>query len=123
VKERQHRDDAVILAQALVSDRLADVRDEVSVREHHTLGEPRRAAGVRQRDEIVGRVDLDLGRLANPPQQRRKRRRAFSLAVDEDLLHARRLRRRPRRVKPVGNRHHEPRTAVTQLACQLVGGE
>ena len=71
----------------------------------------------------LGGVDRDLGRLAGRFEQRRERRRAVGVAVHEDLLHARRLRRRGRLLKLVGHRHQQPRAAVAQLACQLVGGQ
>jgi hypothetical protein len=123
VKERQHREDAITLACMEQTGVLADVRDQVAVGEHHALGQPRGTAGIREGDDIVGGVDRDPGRLANRLQQRRERRRLVGLAVHKDLLYARRLRRHGRLLKLVWHRHQQPRTAITQLACQLAGGQ
>jgi hypothetical protein len=86
VIQRQHRDDPVVgaLGQELVG--LAEVGDQVAVREHHTLGQPGGAAGVRQCCHVAGGIDVDGRRLAVPGEQRRERGRPLGLAEHEDLL-------------------------------------
>ena len=125
MKERQHGDHAVvlpfILAEAVVSD-LADVRDEVSVREHHPLGQSRGAAGIRERDEIDGGLDGGLGRLASRAQQRGERRRAAGLAVDEALLHAGPLGRGGRPLQQRRHRDQQTGAAVLELGRELLHG-
>ena len=54
---------------------LAEVRDEVAVRQHDALGEPGRAARERQRDEVGGRFDR-RPRRGRPPRARAARRTA-----------------------------------------------
>ena len=101
---------------------LSDVRNEVPVREHHALGEPGGAARVRQRDQVVGGVDLTCG--GSPPalHQRCERRRASR---------PRRRRRSPRRLivgrracllEQLGHGHQQPRAGVHELSGELVHG-
>ncbi len=67
----------------------AQLRDEVVMGDHHPLGNPGRTARVRQRDEILARVDLDNRRPGFVRQQGSKGRRPFGFAEDEDFLHFR----------------------------------
>ncbi len=53
VKEREHRDEAVVLLKRNHGKGLLGVRDEVAVREHHALRQTRRARGVGQHDDVV----------------------------------------------------------------------
>ncbi len=62
VKERQERDRRVRSVDVVPGvGGLQDVRDEVAMREHHAFRQARRAARIRQRDEIV-RIDRDARR-------------------------------------------------------------
>ena len=64
VKERQERDRRVLTVDVVPGAvGLQDVRDEVAVREHHAFRQARRAARIRQRDEVV-RLDRDARRSA-----------------------------------------------------------
>ena len=73
MKERQERDRRVLAVDVVAGDvDLQDVRDEVAVRQHHAFRQPRRAARVRQRDEVVRR-DRDPRRSAARRGQRLER--------------------------------------------------
>ena len=122
VEERQHGDVPFRLAHADSGADLAEIRDEVPVGEHHALGQPGGAAGIRQRDDTSGGVDHDLQRPAARLKQRRERRRAGRLAVDEDLLHAGPLCRRGRLVQQRRHRHQQPRATVAASKAATVKG-
>jgi hypothetical protein len=56
VIERQHADHALVgLKVHTRPQHLHHVRHEVAVGEHHAFGQPRRAAGVGQHDQVFGR--------------------------------------------------------------------
>ena len=62
VKERQERDRRIRSVDVVPGvGGLQDVRDEVAMREHHAFRQARRAARIRQRDEVV-RIDRDARR-------------------------------------------------------------
>ena len=70
---------------------LGDVGHQVAVGEHDALGQPGGAAGVGQRDQVVGRVELDLRRRAPGCRAGRAGAACPSDAVQDDDLVDRRL--------------------------------
>jgi len=75
---------------------------------------PNRCLG--ERDEIVGGVYRDLGRLAACLKQRFEPRRASGLSVDEDLLHADGVSRGLRLLEPVWHGDQQAGAGVAELA-------
>ena len=86
MKERQNAQQNIVTIEIVESVHLAHVRHDIVVRQHHALGQTRRAARIRQRDQIVLGIDFNRGHLAVTCQQRCERRRAFTLTKDEQFF-------------------------------------
>jgi hypothetical protein len=68
VKEGRDRERDIVVA-GVERGALMRVGDQVAMREHHALGQARRAAGVRHRRQILGRVDVNRRRRLGRAQQ------------------------------------------------------
>jgi hypothetical protein len=85
VEERRHPDDHVVGGEAHHRLGLAGMGDQVGVGQLDPLGQAGGAAGVGEGGQVLGRVDLDLGRGAFGGEQAGERGRALGLAEDQHL--------------------------------------
>ena len=120
VEERQDAHDDVLRPKRPDRGCLQHVGHEVAMREHDTLGKARRAARVRERDDVLGSVDLQGRRVFVRREERGERRRALGLAEDEDLLHLGLTRCRERALEERRDREQEARAGVPELEGELV---
>ena len=121
VEEGQDRQDLLVLVDVLDDLGLDQVGDQVAVRQHHALGEAGGAAGVGQRDQVLGRVDIDRGRLAQA-EQGGEGGDALGLAEHRDLLDARLACRLARLLQQRRHRQQQLGLRVLELERDLVGG-
>ena len=109
----QHRHDAIRLRQRVRRVRLEQVGDEIAVREHDALGEPRSAARVRQHRQVRGGIDRHVGHGRVVLEQGGERRGAGRAADHEHLLDSQLLRHGP---GPVHERGHGDEESSTRIA-------
>ena len=100
---------------------LQHVGDEVAVGEHHALGQPGGARGIREGDHVGRGVDRRL-RPQRRAEQRVERRGAVGGADHRDLGHPGPLGAGPRGFEQGGDGHQQLGAGVAQLVAHLVGG-
>ncbi len=86
VKEREHTDELIVIADLLNPNRLADVCHQVVVREHDPLREARGPAGIGHGDQVLARVNGYFGYLPIVFHQRSEWGGAFSFPKNEDFF-------------------------------------
>ena len=116
VEERKDAERDFVLVGAEVRTELAEVRDDVPVRKHHALAHARRAARVRQRDDVLRRFDGNRRRLLVRLEQAGE----GALAEHDDVFHVRARRRLARFLDERRNGEDEARGRIAQLEAQLV---
>ena len=123
MEEGQERHDDVPLAEALPVPHalaLAQVGDQIAVGQHDALGQARGPARIRERDQVLSRVDARGRWLRARLEELGEGRGAFRRPEDKDLLHHALLRRLLRLVEEGRHRHQEPGARVRELLGELV---
>ena len=92
--------------------------------QHHALRQPGRAARVRQHGQVVGRIDVELGRRPRPRRAARRRVGSSPSAspTTKMSLHPGMLGSGPRRVEEGRDREQQLRPGIAELVAELVRG-
>src|SRR5437660_8093352 len=122
MKERQDTDQSIVPGEVVQAFHLADVGDQIVVREHHTLRQSRGTAGVGQHDEILARVDVNCRRFCVVVEQEGEGSGALCFAKDEYLFDARGLRRRASFIDELWHRNQESCPSIVKLVSDLFCG-